>query len=72
MGARKSDFCVSVGKANFTDHDTPDTMNGSRDSALACQIQAFPSSGKRLQWLDYMNTNHYKMYLNIFSTTYTY
>ena len=38
MGARKSDFCVSVGKANFTDHDTPDTINGSRDSALVCQM----------------------------------
>ena len=34
--------------------------------------QAFSSSGKLLQWLDYMKTNHFKMLLNVFSTTYTY
>ena len=27
---------------------------------------------KRLQWLDYMKANHFKMLLNIFSSTYTY
>ena len=27
---------------------------------------------KRLQWLDYMKTNHFKMLLNVLSTTYTY
>ena len=33
--------------------------------------QAFLSSGKWLQWLDYIKTNHFKMLLNVFST-YTY
>ena len=27
---------------------------------------------KRLQWLDYMKTRHFKTLLNVFSTTYTY
>ena len=27
---------------------------------------------KRLQWLHYMKTNHFKILLNVFSTTYTY
>ena len=26
----------------------------------------------RLQWLDHMKTNHFKMLLNVFSTTFTY
>ena len=30
------------------------------------------SQCKRLQWLDYMETNHFKMLLNLFSTTYAY
>ena len=30
------------------------------------------ASGKRLKWLNYMKTNHFKMLLNVFSTTYTY
>ena len=30
------------------------------------------SQCKRLQWLDYMKTNHFKMLLNAFSTTYAY
>ena len=90
---QKSDFSVSVGKNNFTDHHTPDTMNGFRESVLVCKIHdcyctirkncehfcsfssGFSSSdarGKQLQWLDYMKTNHFKMLLNVFSTTYTY
>ena len=74
----------------FTDHDTPDTINVFRDSALVCKMhdcyckrrkklehfQSFLSaarlSDKRLQWLDYMKTNHFKMLLDVFSTTYTY
>ena len=40
-------------------------------------FHSFPSSllikrCKRLQRLDYMKTNHFKMLLNVFSTTYTY
>ena len=30
------------------------------------------ANGKRLQWLDYMKTNHFKTLLNVFSITYTY
>ena len=88
---RKCYFCVSVCKTNFTDHHTPDTINGFRDSVLVCKMHNcycairknfehfhfFPSDllikrCKRLQWLDYMKTNHFKMLLNVFSTTYTY
>ena len=35
---QKCDFCVSVGKTNFTDHHTPDTIHGFRDSVLVCKI----------------------------------
>ena len=86
---QKCDFCVSVGKTNFTDYHTPDTINGFRDSVLVCKMHdcyctirknfehfhSFSSSdasGKRLKWLNYMKTNHFKMLLNVFSTTYTY
>ena len=83
---QKCNFCGSVGKTNFTEHDIPDTINGFRDSVLVCKMHdcyctlrknSFSSStasGKRLQWLDYMymKTNHFKMLLNVFSTTYTY
>ena len=31
---QNSDFCFSVGKTNFIDHHTPDTINGFRDSVL--------------------------------------
>ena len=31
---QKCDFCVSVGKTNFTDHHTPDAINDFRDSVL--------------------------------------
>ena len=31
---RKCDFCVSIGKINFTDHDKPDATNGFGDSVL--------------------------------------
>ena len=34
---QKSDFCVSVGKTNFTDHHTPDTISCFRDSVLVCK-----------------------------------
>ena len=86
----KCDCGVSVGKTNFRDHHTPDTIYGFKDLVLACKMHdcyytirknfehfhsshpAFSSSGKLLQWLDYMRTNHFKMLLNVFSTTYTY
>ena len=93
---QKCDFCVSVGKTNFTDHNTPDAINEFRDSVLVCKMHdcyctirknfehfhPFSSgllikrckqwaSGKRLQCLDYMKTNHFKMLLNVCSTTYT-
>ena len=32
------DFCVSVDKNQFTDHDTPDTINGFRDSILVSKM----------------------------------
>ena len=35
---QKCDFCLSVGKTNITDHDTPDTINGFRDSVLVCKM----------------------------------
>ena len=34
----KCDFCVSVCKTNFTDHHTPDTIHGFRDSVLVCKM----------------------------------
>ena len=85
---QKCNFRVSVCKTNFTDHHTPDTINGYRDSVLVCTMQDryftirknfehfhSLSSGlriKRLQRLDHMETNHFKMLLNVFSTTHTY
>ena len=35
---QKCDFCVSVCKTNFTDHRTPDTIHGCRDSVLVCKM----------------------------------
>ena len=32
-------LCVSVGKTNFTDHHTPDTIKGFRGQILVCKIQ---------------------------------
>ena len=89
---QKCDFCDSLGKTNFTDHHTLNTINGFRDSVLVCKMHDCyctirknfeknlllirPSHQikrcRRLQWLDYMKTNHFKMLLNVFSTTYTY
>ena len=91
-------FCVSVGKTNFTDHHTLDpiivvtmiqwtvlaiqfssvkctasTVPYAKISSISISHQAFSSSnasGKRLQWLDYMKTNHFKMLLNVCGTTY--
>ena len=84
MDARKSyDFCVSVCKTNFTDHHTPDTRHDFRDLVLVCKrhdcyctqkFRAFPflpiKRCKRLQ--RYIKSNHFKMPLNVFSTTSTY
>ena len=85
---QKCSFFVSVGKTNFTDHDT---LNGFRDSFLFCKvhdcyctickkfehlhsfsIRPLIKRCRRLKWLDYLETNHFKMLLNVFSTTYTY
>ena len=84
----KFDFCNSLGKNNFTDHHTPDTINGFRDSILICKMQDCYCTLRKnfllirpyhqikrckpLQWLDYMKTNHFKMLLKVFSTRYTY
>ena len=38
---QKCDFWVLVGKSNFTDHHTPDTINDFRDSVLVCKMQTF-------------------------------
>ena len=35
---QKCDFCVAVVKTNFTDHGTPNTINGFRDSVLVCKM----------------------------------
>ena len=35
---QKCNFCVSIGKTNFADRGTPDTINGFRDSVLACKM----------------------------------
>ena len=35
---QKCNFCVSVCKTNFTDHWTPDTIHGFRDSVLVCEM----------------------------------
>ena len=35
---QKCDFCVSVGKTNFTDHHAPDTINGFKDLILVCKM----------------------------------
>ena len=35
---KKSDFCVSVCKTNFTDHHIPDTIHGLVDLVLVCKM----------------------------------
>ena len=47
--SQNCNFCVSVGKTSFRDHDTPDTIKGFTDSVLVCKmhdcwqkIPAFP------------------------------
>ena len=35
---QKCGFCVSVGKTNFTNHHTPDTINGFKESVLVCKM----------------------------------
>ena len=54
--SQKCDFFVSIGKTNFTDHHTPDTINGFRHSVLVCKMllydmqkfRAFPFAMFRL------------------------
>ena len=86
LDARKS--AILVCKTNFTDHHTLDTIYSFTDSVLVCKMHdccctigknlahfhSFPSSDASdcNGWLDYMKTNHFKILLNIFSTTYTY
>ena len=38
---QKCNFCVSVGKTNFTDRHTTDTINSFRESVLVCKMQKF-------------------------------
>ena len=38
---QKCDICVSVGKTNFTDHHTPDTINDFRYSVLVCKMHDY-------------------------------
>ena len=88
---QKCNFCVSVCKTNFTDHHTPNIMNGFRDSVLVCKMhdrykchkmllhdtQKFRAfilirlSHQAMQAIATMKTNHFKILLNVFSTTYT-
>ena len=35
---QKCDFCVLISKTNFTDHHTPHTIHGFRDSVLVCNM----------------------------------
>ena len=35
---QKCNFCVSFDKTSFTDHHTPDTINGFKDSILVCKM----------------------------------
>ena len=81
---QKYDFCVSIGKTNFTGRDKPDTINGFRDLVLVCKMRNcyctirkhfehfHQAAGDCNGYNSHMKTNHFKMYLNIFSTTYTY
>ena len=75
--SQKCDFFVSIGETNFTDHHTPATINGFRHSVLVCKMHDCCCTICKnfehfhLQCLDYMKTNHFKMLLNISSTTYT-
>ena len=36
--SQRCNFCVSFFKTNFTDHHTPDTINGLKDSVLVCKM----------------------------------
>ena len=84
---QKCDFCISVCKTNFKDHHTPYNIHGFRDLVLVCKMHvcystigknaehfdfhSFPSTSSDAR-SDYMKTNHFKMLLNVFGTTYTY
>ena len=81
---RKCGFCVSVCKTNFTDHHLPNTIHCFRDSFPVCKMHrcmtrknfehfhSLPST-QAMQAITRggLGTNHFKMLLNVFSTTYT-
>ena len=58
---QKCNFCVSVCKTDFTDL--------MQYRVYIFQFWSVNPRCKRLQWLDYMKRNHYKMLLNVFSST---
>ena len=70
---QKCDFCVSVGKTNFIDHHTTDTMNGFRDSVLVCKMHdcycTIRKNFEHFHSYQALKTNHFKMLLKVFSTT---
>ena len=84
---QKCGFCASVCKTNLINYHTPDTINGFRDSVLVCKMHdcyctvrksfghfhSSPSSDASYfnGYTIWMKTNHFKMLLSVFSTTYT-
>ena len=49
---QECDFCVSVCKSNVTDHHTTDTINGFRNSVLACKMHdCYCTIGKNFEHL---------------------
>ena len=75
---QKCDFCVSDWKTNLTDHHTPDTIDGFRDSVLVCKIydcyylQKESISIPSLKAIEAIAVHEIKQLQNVFSTTYTY
>ena len=47
---QKCDFCVPVGKTNFTVHHTPDTITSFRESVLVCKMHdSYCTIGKNFE-----------------------
>ena len=81
---QKYSCCVPIGKTNFTDRDKPNTINGFKDLVLVCKMRDcyctirknfehfHQAAGDCNEYTSHMKTNHFKMYLNVFSTTHTY
>ena len=77
----KCNFCGSVGKTNFTEHDMPDAINGFRDSVLVCKMHDCYCTLRKNSFSSSLLIKHckrqaiskcFRMLLNVFSTTYTY